>query len=64
MSDPEKIVAVSLLTEQELQAYGANLKIVYSLPDDGAFHDLLQRIERMSDSDRVPKPRGCFFHQP
>jgi hypothetical protein len=52
MPDPDKIVAVSLLTEGEWQSLGASLRHVFPLPEDSALDDLIGEIERLTrDAD-------------
>lgn len=48
MPHPEKIVAVGLLTEKEMHAFGSKLKQVYPIPKDGTFDDLLAKISQVS----------------
>jgi hypothetical protein len=60
MPHPERIVAVGLLTEEEMRSFGADLKQVYPIPTDGTFDDLLARISRVSaelDGRRGPAER-------
>ena len=40
----DKVVAIGLLTEQDLKTVGRDLKDIYLVPQDGAFDDLLQRV--------------------
>lgn len=42
----DKIVAISLLTAEELKNVGTGLKRLYPLPEDDDFDDLLQQIDR------------------
>ena len=46
MFDRDRIVAVSLLTTEEVQVLGSSLKRVYPLPEDGSFDDLLRALDR------------------
>jgi hypothetical protein len=58
MPDPEKIVAVSLLTEGEWQSFGASLRHVFPLPSDGALDGLVREIDRLTRNvDRGPMHR-------
>src|SRR5262245_41824159 len=52
MPDPDRIVAVGLLTDKEMQTFGADLKLVYPIPTDGSFDELLAEIERVSAETR------------
>lgn len=45
-ADPNAIVAVSLLTAEELRKVGTSLKQVYPVPQDGKFDDLLKALDR------------------
>lgn len=45
MTEQDRIVAVSLLTEQELTAVGQGLKHVYPIGADHPFNDLLRAID-------------------
>jgi hypothetical protein len=55
MPDPDKIVAVSFLTEGEWLSFRASLKHVFRLPADGALDDLLGEIDRVTkDADHDP----------
>lgn len=48
--DPNnEIVAVSLLTAQELRDYGGELKRLYPVPSDGSFGDLLKALDRAAN---------------
>ena len=49
--DADKIVAVSLLTAEELRVAGGILKRVYPVPADRKFDDLLQALD-----GRQPSP--------
>jgi hypothetical protein len=42
----DKIVAIGLLTEQELKNVGTGLKRLYPITDRGDFDDLLQALDR------------------
>jgi hypothetical protein len=44
--DRDRIVAVSLLTSEEVRVLGSSLKRVYPLPEDGTFDDLLRALDR------------------
>jgi hypothetical protein len=44
-----RIVAVSLLTQQELDRYGSGLKKVFAINDGPCFEELLQLLD---DADR------------
>jgi hypothetical protein len=48
MSECERIVAVSLLTEKELRRFGEDLKLVYPVPSESGFEDLLARIAEVA----------------
>jgi hypothetical protein len=52
MPDPDRIVAVGLLTEKEWRSFAADLKHVYPVPADRAFDDLLEEIARVIRSQR------------
>jgi hypothetical protein len=42
----EKVVAVALLTQEELNNVRTGLKRLYPVPEDGGFDDLLGALER------------------
>jgi hypothetical protein len=46
--DDDRIVAVSLLTREEVQVLGNSLKRVYAVPSDGNFDDLLRALDRQA----------------
>ena len=46
----EKIVAIGLLTEQELRNVGTGLHRIYPVTDDGSFDDLLMAIRQKTAS--------------
>lgn len=52
MAENEKIVAVGLLTAQEVRRLGNDLKHIYPVPDDRTFDDLLRAIGRVTSNPR------------
>ena len=42
----EKIVAVGLLTENDVRTLGSSLKKVFPITDDGRFDDLLKALDK------------------
>ena len=48
----DKIVAISLLTAEELNTVGARLKHLYPVTDDGAFDDLLKQLDKAARTSR------------
>jgi hypothetical protein len=52
VQEQDRIVAVSLLTAEEVRVLGSSLKRVYSLPSDGRFDDLLRRLDEENDATR------------
>lgn len=50
----DKIVAIGLLTAEELRNVGTGLHRLYTVPEDGAFDDLLQAI---GERTRQARPR-------
>jgi hypothetical protein len=56
LTDENEIVAVVLLSDGELKKYGSDLKLVYPVPTDGSFDDLLRRLELASSrTPNAPK---------
>ncbi len=52
----DEIVAVGLLTREEVRVLGGSLKHVFPVPDDGSFDELIRRLDRESDgSTHSPK---------
>jgi hypothetical protein len=61
MPDPDgadPFVAVSLLTQKELERFGDDLKVVYSIPNDHTFDDLLAEISRVTSDNKGGFGRG------
>ena len=42
----DQIVAVCLLNREEVRRLGSSLKLVFPLPSDGRFDDLLRSLDR------------------
>lgn len=53
--DRDRIVAISLLTSEDIQVLGSSLKRVYPVPEDGSFDDLLRALDR--EDSRRPRQR-------
>jgi hypothetical protein len=47
MPDDGAIVAVGLLTREEVRNLGGSLKLVFPLPSDGRFDDLIRSLDRV-----------------
>jgi hypothetical protein len=52
MPDPDRIVALALLTEKEWRSFAADLKPIFLVPADRAFDDLLAEVARVIGSQR------------
>jgi hypothetical protein len=50
----DQIVAIGLLTAEELRNVGTGLHRIYPVSDDGAFDDLLKALDRKARTRRSP----------
>jgi hypothetical protein len=60
MDTHDPIVAIGLLTEDDVQRLGANFSRLFPVPRDGAFDDLIRAIdeaEQQRDLQRKPHPK-------
>ena len=53
----DKIIAVGLLTQRDVDQLGSGFQRLYPVPRDDVFADLLQRLDRIEPSPaRSPSP--------
>lgn len=57
MSERERIVAVGLLSQNDLERLGQTFTRVYRIEDEDRFDDLLQAIDR-AERDLLRRDRG------
>lgn len=53
-SPPDRIVAVGLLTQRDVEVLGAGFRRLYPVEDTAAFDDLLRQLDR-SPRQQVPR---------
>ena len=46
-SPPDRIVAVGLLTQRDVEVLGIGFQRLYPIADDAAFDDLLRQLDRL-----------------
>jgi len=56
MPEGNKIVAVGLMTEADLQSWSHNLRRVYSVDNTADFEDLIRAIDKADAENRTTKP--------
>ena len=57
MDTREDIVAIGLLTQNDINRLGESFSRLFPLPHDGAFDDLIKAIDEADrEKDRRPKP--------
>lgn len=57
MDTREDIVAIGLLTQNDIQRLGESFSRLFPLPRDGAFDDLIRAIDEADrEKDHRPKP--------
>ncbi|WP_449468995.1 hypothetical protein [Sphingobium chungangianum] len=57
MDAREEIVAIGLLTQNDIHRLGESFSRLFPLPRDGAFDDLIRAIDEADrEKDRRPKP--------
>ncbi len=57
MDTREDIVAIGLLTQNDIKRLGESFSRLFPLPRDGAFDDLIKAIDEADrEKDRRPKP--------
>ena len=57
MDAREDIVAIGLLTQNDIHRLGESFSRLFPLPRDGAFDDLIRAIDEADrEKDRRPKP--------
>jgi len=57
MDTRDHIVAIGLLTQEDVRRLGENFSRLYPVPHDGAFDDLIKAIDE-ADRQRDPQPKG------
>jgi hypothetical protein len=57
MDTRDHIVAIGLLTQEDVRRLGENFSRLYPVPRDGAFDDLIKAIDK-ADRRREPQPKG------
>lgn len=53
----ERVVAVGLLTQRDLDVLGAGFKRAFPVTDDADFGDLLRALERVDAVPERPRPQ-------
>lgn len=57
MAAHDDIVAIGLLTQDDIRRLGENFSRLFPVPRDGAFDDLIKAIDAAADQPREPDPK-------
>lgn len=57
MESREDIIAIGLLTQEDIRRLGQNFSRLFPVPRDGAFDDLIRAIDD-ADRNRHQRPKG------
>ncbi|HEX7742283.1 MAG TPA: hypothetical protein VF442_07595 [Sphingobium sp.] len=57
MAAHDDIVAIGLLTQDDIRRLGENFSRLFPVPHDGAFDDLIKAIDAAADQPREPDPK-------
>jgi hypothetical protein len=61
MSDADRIVAVSLLTQAEVDALGTTLRRLYPVDDVAGFEELLNALDKAGPPSQMSRRRSGLF---